>query len=191
MKTKASSFARNTKYEIRTTKPPKAGLTLVELLMAGVMLAAVGGVAVYMFGAVIKTYLSQEARAGIDIDLSFRIEEVVRDLREASDMQSQTGYNEIRFSHNGADFYIYYFFNAGDSYPPAFDQDAYELRRTAISGDIDGTFTYGGGRFLLRDILPPPTSILSMNGNIATVDLSIKYKDETIRSRTQVRPRNL
>ncbi len=171
----------------------KNGLTLVELLIAGVMLAALAGVAIYLFSAVLMTWSSQETRMGIDIDLDWKMERVVRDLREAREIQSLPNYNEIRFSTDGVTYYIYYLYNPADSYgpPPAFNQEYYELRRAVLAGDINGTFSYGSGDFLLRDILPPTTSELSRNGDVLNIDFSIKRKDETIRSRTQVRPRNL
>lgn len=171
----------------------KKGLTLIELLMAMVMFAAVAGVGIFLFSAVLRTWSSQESRAGINIDLDWKIEGVVRDLREAEEIQSTAGYNEIRFSHDQVTYYIYYFYHPGDGYlpPPAFNQDYYELRRATLIGDINGTFVYGDGTILLRDILPPAISGLSASGNLLTIDLSIERKGVTIRSRTEVRPRNL
>ena len=149
--------------------------------------------AVYIFRAILLSWSSQETRTGVNITLDSGIEKMVRDLREAKQVQATAGYDEIRFTPDFSNYYIYYLYNAGDSYvpPPAFDQTTYELRSAALTGGISGTFTYGDGQVMLTDVLPPTTSDLSLSGNILTIDISITRGDETIRSRTEVRPRNI
>ena len=124
----------------------------------------------------------------------------MRDLRKAKAIQSSN--DEIRFtikdafdpddpdSNDDDNNYIFYLYNASDSYPPIFNQSSYQLKKAELSGGIGGTFTYGSGRIILTEVLPPPTSDLSLSGNIATIDLSITRRDETIRLRSQVKPRN-
>ena len=153
---------------------------------------------VTLLRAVLINWSSQEIRSGIDINLDRGIEEIERDLRKATSVQSTANYDEIRYAQrqgasNTYNYYIFYLYNAGDSYvpPPNFSQASYQLRRGTLSGGINGTFTYGSGDAVVNDILPPPTSDLSLSGNLVTIDLSVKRGDETIRSRTQVRPRNL
>jgi len=171
----------------------KKGLTLIELIITIVMFAILVTAIFFIFRAVLIGWSSSEARAGIDIELDWSIEEMVRDLREAKMVQSATDYNEIRFTLDYTTYYIYYLYHVDDSYvpPPAFDQTIYELRRADLTGDIDGIFTYGDGQLIMTDVLPPTTSGLSLNGNMVTIDISITRGDETIRSRTDVRPRNL
>lgn len=168
----------------------KKGFTLVELIMTILMLVVLVGVTVFVFRAVLLSWSSQERRSGIDISLDRGIEEMVRDLRDARQVQSVNN-DEIRFTQDQSTYYIYYLYNGSDSYPPNFNQSLYELRKTTLTGGITGTFTYGSGNIIINDILPPPTSDLSLSSNLITIDLSIKRADETIRSRTQVRPRNL
>jgi len=181
------SPSRNTEYGIRNTGK---GLTLIELMITIVMFVILTGVIVYILRVVLLSWSSQETRAGIDISLDRGIEEMVRDLREARQV-STVNNDEIRFTQDLTAYYIYYLYNASDSYPSSFNQGAYQLRKAALSGGISGTFTYGSGDIKIIDVLPPPTSDLSFNSNLITLDLSIKRGDETIRSRTQVRPRNL
>lgn len=168
----------------------KKGLTLIELMIVILMFVILTGVIVYILRAVLLSWSSQETRSGIDISLDRGIEEVVRDLREARQVSSVNN-DEIRFTQDLTNYYIYYLYNTGDSYPPSFNQNTYELRKATLSGGIGGTFTYGSGDIKIIDILPPPTSDLSISSNLITLDLSVNRKDETIRSRTQVRPRNL
>ena len=153
---------------------------------------------VLLLRVVLVNWSSQETRSGIDINLDRGIEEMERDLRKATSVQSTANYDEIRYAQRqGAsstyNYYIYYLYNAGDSYVPPtnFSQASYRLRRGTLSGGINGTFTYGSGDAVVNDVLPPPTSDLSLSGNLVTIDLSVKRGDETIRSRTRVRPRNL
>lgn len=167
----------------------KSGLTLIELMIVIVMFVILVTVVFYIFRAVLLNWSSQETRAGIDISLDVEIEGMVRDLREATDITSVND-DEIRFTEGGSD-YIYYLYNQDDSYPPAFDQSSYDIRKATLTGGISGTFTYGDGQLIAIDILPPTTTDLAISGNLATIDLSISRGDETIRSRTQVRPRNI
>jgi len=168
----------------------KKGLTLIELMMVIVLFVILTAVVVYILRAVLLSWSSQETRSGVDISLDRGIEEMVRDLREARQV-SVVNNDETRFTHDLTNYYIYYLYNAGDSYPPSFNQSSYQLKKATLTGGISGTFTYGSGDIKIIDVLPPPTSDLSLSSNLITIDLSIKRADETIRSRTQVRPRNL
>jgi len=181
------------RYKRHNIQNAKRALTLIELMISVVMFIILSVSAAYIFRAILLNWSSQETRTGIDIDLDSGIENMVRDLREAKSVQSTASYDEIRFTPDSSNYYIYYLYNAEDSYvpPPAFDQTSYELRKATLTGGISGTFTYGGGQIMLTDVLPPTTSDLSLDGNMLTIDISITRGDETIRSRTEVRPRNL
>lgn len=171
----------------------RKGFTLIELMITIVLFALLTAVAFFVFRAVLLNWSSSEERSGIDITLDASIENMVRELREASQIVSTAGYDEIRFTPDYGNYYVYYFYNASDSYtpPPAFDQDSYEVRMATLTGGINGTFTYGDGQILITDALPPTTSDLSFTGNMITIDISITRGDETIRSRTEVRARNI
>ena len=171
----------------------KKGLTLIELISTVIMFAILLGVAAYVFRAVLISWSGQETRAGVYITLDRTMEEITRDLREAREVQSTAGRDEIRFSQDQTTYYIYYLYNEDDAYvpPPVFDEDSYELRKATLVGDINGTFVYGDGRLIISDVVPPATSDLSYDGTIITVDLSVTRDDETIRTRTEIKPRNL
>lgn len=165
-------------------------MTLIELMITIVMLVILVAVAAHIFRAVLLSWSSQEARAGIDISLDRGIEEVARDLREARQV-SVVNNDETRFTQDLTNYYIYYLYSAGDVYPPSFNQSSYQLKKAALTGGFSGAFTYGAGYIIINDVLPPPTSDLSLSSNLITLDLSVKRGDEIIRSRTRVRPRNL
>jgi prepilin-type N-terminal cleavage/methylation domain-containing protein len=167
----------------------RGGLTLIELMITIAMLVILTSVLVSVLRVILLSWSSQETRAGIDINIDRGVEEVVRDLRDARAIQCSN--DEIRFSSDQVGYYIYYLYNAADSYPSAFNKSAYQLRKASLTGGISGTFTYGSGDVKMIDILPPSTSDLSLSGTLITIDLSLKRNDETIRSRTAIRPRNL
>jgi hypothetical protein len=145
-----------------------------------------------VFHAVLTAWSGEEHRTGIGIELDRAAEEMTRELRAVSDVKSDAGQEEVRFERSPGDAYIYYFYNAADVYarPPVFDQKIYQLRRTALKDGIDGNFVYGSGDILAHDILPPPVSHLSVADGLVTLDLCAKKNDESVRSRTRVRPRN-
>ncbi len=168
------------------------GVTLIELMIAVLLLSVLIGGSAVVFNTLLLSWASQTQRSGADLQLERAVEETVRDLREARQIQSISGYDEIRYTTDGSTFQIIYLYHAGDSYaPPAFNQAVYQLRRASLTGGLGGTFTYGEGTLLLTDVLPPSTSDLSASGNLITLDLSVQRGDETLRARTQVRPRNL
>ncbi|MFH1771504.1 MAG: prepilin-type N-terminal cleavage/methylation domain-containing protein [Candidatus Omnitrophota bacterium] len=174
-------------------KTKKGAFSLIELMVVVVMLSVLVASVMLVFRAILLASASQQIRAGVSIDSDWLIEKMVRDLREAREMSSASGYNEIRFSPDGSNYSIYYLYNAADSYvpPPAFDQDSYQIKKATLTGGINGTFTYGAGTLVAFDCLAPPATNLSAAGNIATIDISIKRGDETIRSLSRVMPRNL
>ena len=165
------------------------GFTLLELMITIIMFAALALVSFYVFRVVILTWVSQETRGGVDITLDVGMEKIVRDLREAKAINSSN--DQIRFTADNTTYYIYYLYNQNDSYPPSFNQTSYQLRKTTLSGGINGTFNYGSGPILLYSILPPPASDLSITNNVINIDLSMKRAGETIRAKTEVAARNL
>lgn len=166
----------------------KKGFTLIEVVIVIVMLVILTAASAYIYHAILLSWSSQQMRSGIGTDIDRAIEELARDLREARQVQSAN--DEIRFTQDNSAYYIYYFYNANDTYPLSFNQSAYQLRKAQLSGGISGNFTYGSGQIILNDVLSPPASDLSMSANLTTVDVSIRRADETIRSRTQIKPRN-
>jgi prepilin-type N-terminal cleavage/methylation domain-containing protein len=166
----------------------RKGLTLIELMITIVVFVMLASVIVYVMRAVLLSWTSQETRAGVDISLDNGIEAMARDLREAKAINSTN--DEIRFQDQSG-YYIYYLYNANDTYRSNFTQASYQLRKAALAVNITGNFTYGSGDIKIIDVLPPPASDLLVSSNITTINLSVKRKDETIKSQTQVRPRNL
>jgi predicted membrane protein len=169
----------------------KRSLTLIEFIITFLLLSVFMGVIVYMFRTVLVSWAGIEQRTGVDITLDWAVEEVSRDIRRAKAVQSTAGLDELRFTQINNLSYIYYFYNENDSYPQSFSQDYYQLRKVDLSGGINGNFTYGEGKIVLYDVIPPSVSDLSISQNIVTLDFSVRRYDELVRSRTQIKPRNL
>lgn len=173
----------------------KRGFTLLELIITIAMFAVMAVVTSYVFRAILLSWSGEEKRAGVKINLYSGIDEMTRQLLEAKKVDSLNN-DEIRFTDAASADYIYYLYDANESYPPAFGQDVYELRKAALSGVAGGnlktgTFTYGSGAIIITDVLPPAVSDLSISGSIVTLDLSVSRGSETVKLRTQIKPRNL
>jgi hypothetical protein len=178
----------------------KKGLTLIELLIMITVFVALTSVATYIFRAVLLAWEYREALTGGEIMLNRGMEEMVRTLRGATDVDLLYS-DELRFTTEESglvSYYAYYFYNANDApYPPDLDEETYILRKAqlqnVVGGDLKtGTLSYGSGKIVMTDVLPPPTSELSYSADMATIDLSIEIGSGTaIRSKTAVTPRNL
>jgi len=140
----------------------KKGFTILEVMIVLILFAILVAVIVFVFRTILITWSSQETRAGVDINLDFTVENMVRELRE-SEVIGYANDNELRFTqglNDDTEYYIYYFYNSSDTYPPDFSQDTYELRKTTLSGvsgqDLTtGTFDYGDGEIVIIDTISP------------------------------------
>jgi len=170
----------------------KRGLTLIELILAAAMFAVLMGVAVYVFRAVFIGWSVGYERVETSGSIGNVLNKMTLDLREASAIGSEQDYNEIRFTL-GNKHYVYYLYAPGDSYgpPPAFNQEAYELRKAEINGNIGGSFDYGEGGVIITGVVPPPVTELSVDNGLAAIDITVLNPPATVRVRTNIKPRNL
>lgn len=167
----------------------RKGFTLFEVIITVFLFSLLAAAITVIFRSIILCWSSMEDRIGIEVVLDRGIEEIVRDLREVKLIQSSN--DEIRFTQDDSAYYIYYLYNAADSYPCSFNQAIYQIRKATLSGGINGAFVYGSGPVILIEVLPPSTSDLSLSSSVVTVDLSVNRKNEIVRAKTQVKPRNL
>ena len=171
-------------------KNTNKGFTLAEALLATAMVAVIIGALAYMFQVIVAGWSTQGTRMGLGVGVNKAVEEMARDLHNAKAIVSQYD-GELRFTMDDTTYYVYYLYNAADSYPPKFTKGLYQVKRAALVGKIDGTFTYGSGNFITRDILPPPSSTLSYSGAVVTINLGAQRGASTIRAATKARPRNI
>lgn len=173
-----------------TIKLDKKGFTIAEVLITTAMIAAIIGALAFLFQVVVASWSAQGARSGLGVGINNSVRLMARDLRSAAEVGSINA-EEIRFSPDKVSYYIYYFYNAADPYPPSFNQSLYQIKKATLSGGINGTFSYGSGSLMMKDVLPPPASSLSITGLMTTIDLIANRGKSTIRAATRVKPRNM
>ncbi len=166
------------------------GMSLIEIIIATSLMCVLVIVLSVLLHAVLSSWSSSGDREDIAITLDRGVEETKRDLREAKEIGFINS-NEIRFSQDLSTYYIYYFYNSNDIYPPSFSQNNYQFKKAQLTGGLNSPFTYGDGRIILAGLFPNPDSTLTVTGNIITIDLKIFQGDEALRAFTKVRPRNL
>lgn len=166
------------------------GFTLLEVLLVAALGPVIIGMLIFMFQAALGTWSVQGARISLTVGANRAIRDVARDLRNASAIGSQNS-GEIRYTADNATYFIYYLYNLSDPYPPHFNSTSYQLKKAALTGGMAGTFAYGGGDLIARDIVPPPVTNLSFSSPIVTIDLTVRQGDSVTRSSGMVKPRNL
>ena len=169
--------------------------TLLQLLIVVVMLSLLMGASTFAFLTLLKAWGSQDTSLEIQEDARQGVERMVRDLRLATNpIDASTPNDSIRYTVREAgatNYYIFYLYNRNDSWPPAYNQSVYELRRVSLPGGINGTFNYGDGTLYIRSVKPPPVSDMSLSGTVVTIDLTVSKADETFHLLEKIRPRNL
>jgi len=173
-----------------------AGVTFVELLIALLLFAVLMTATAFSLNPVLLAWSSHYDRMELQRQAQHGLEQAMRDLRPAVDLQHDTS-DAVRFTvrEGGVqNSYILYLYHASETWPPAYAQATYQLRKATLTGGISGTFTYGGGTLLMRDVQPPPASDLSVSGSgadeVATLDVSLTRGEETWRLIEKVKRRN-
>jgi len=175
-----------------TIRAGSRGVTLVELIIAFLLFSVLMTAVAFSVNPILLALASQQDRLELQRQLQHGLERAIQDLRLANAFQSDAS-DAIRFTvrESGTDnSYILYLYNASDTWPPTYSQIRYQLRKAPLSGGIGGTFTYGSGGLLMRDVKPPPASDLSVSGSVATLELTLVRGDEAFRVLERVKRRN-
>jgi len=171
-------------------KKRERGFTLLEVLLVAALGPVIIGMLLFMFQVALGTWSAQGSRISLAVSANRAVREMARDLREACAIGNLSS-DEIRYTADNATYFIYYLYNLSDPYPPHFNSTSYQLRKTALTGGMSGTFAYGGGDLIARDILPPPATNLSFSPPAVTIDLTIQQGNNITRSVGMVKPRNI
>ncbi len=161
---------------------------MISLVLFGVLMTAVA----MSMNPILLAWSSHQDRMELQRQVQDGLEKGLRDLRLANATQDDANH-AIRYTvrESGVNnSYIFYLYNSNNTWPPAYDQTSYQLRKATLTGGIGGTFTYGSGDLLMRDVKPPTTSDLSVSGSVATLDLTLLRADETFRLLERVKRRN-
>ncbi|MBI3616439.1 MAG: prepilin-type N-terminal cleavage/methylation domain-containing protein [Candidatus Omnitrophica bacterium] len=175
---------------------PFQGWTLIEVVIVLLLFAVLLSAAAMSLNPILLAWSSHQDRMNLQRQIQLGLERGIRDLRLAGAMQNDaTVTAAIRFTVRESGInnsYILYFYNASDAaWDNTYTQSSYQLRKAALTGGIGGTFTYGSGDLLMRDVQPPAASALSVSGSVATLDLTLIRGDETFRLIERVKRRNL
>ncbi len=168
------------------------GITLIELVITILLFAVLMTAAAMSLNPILLAWSSHQDRMELQGQVQHGLEKAIRDIRGAIALQNDAN-DAIRYTlrESGvSNSYILYLYHAGDTWPPAYNQTSYQLRKASLTGGIAGTFTYGSGDLLMRDIQPPTASDLSVSGTMATLDLTLIRLDETFRLIERVKRRN-
>ncbi len=167
----------------------RKGLTLIELLITTTMLGILVFVVGYVFTAGLRLWNESYARSDIRAELSQGLELISKNLRQAKSIDDFSTESSITFTADlgsGDESCRIYLYNSADPEPnPPYTQNSYELRWAK------GVVTYGSGAILAGNITQPVNTPFSQSGNYITIDLTTTRGDQTVRMRTNVRPRNL
>jgi type II secretory pathway pseudopilin PulG len=165
---------------------------LIELLVSTALVGVLMTAVAYSMNPILLAWASHQDRMDLQRQSQHGLERALRDLRLATAFQNDSS-DAVRYTvrESGiSNSYILYLYNSANVWPPAYDQTRYQLRKASLTGGIGGTFTYGAGDLLMRDVQPPTTSDLSVSGSVATVDLTLVRSDETFRLIERVKRRN-
>jgi len=166
----------------------RRAFTIVELLVVMVTLIILMGVVVNLYTVGLDLWSEGYTRSGIRTELAQALELISKNLRQAKSIDALTE-SSIIFTADlgsGDDTYRIYLYNASDAEPnPPYSQSSYDLRW------VQGTVTYGLGANIATNIVQPTNTPFSQSGNVIAIDLTATSGDESVRLRTNIRPRNL
>jgi Tfp pilus assembly protein PilW len=167
--------------------------TLFEMVFTLVLISFLVSSVVFLYIVTIRGWDEVGHRTNIHEKLHFALEQVVRDVRNANAVSVANQALRFTLYEGGTNnSYIYYLHNASDTWVPAYNQTSYDLRRAALTGGINGTFTYGSGTIIATELLPPTGSTtITSSGNIATLNLVGTEGGHSLSVRGNVRPRNV
>jgi len=179
------------------TRFTNRGFTLIEMIIVLVLLPMLLGVSGSLFVVGLHAWDTGRTRTGIREDVSYAMDEVVRDLKEMANgslAQYSSISHTIQFDERGGDTYVLYLHNADDSsFDSSYTESLYDLRKADITQGEDPAS--GEGTLILRDLVSPdattPATALTISSTQVTLDIVVQRSDEIVRTRTKVRPRNL
>ena len=169
------------------------GITLLEIIFALALVVLLTSSVAFVYTVVLRSWDQIGHRSDLHERLYFALERVIRDARTANALSVANHSLRFTVNENGADqSYIYYLYNSSDSWVPQYSQAAYDLMRTSLTGGIGGSFTYGSGEIVVKSLKPPSAdTTITSSGNVVFINLVGKEKNDTMKVRGYVRPRNI
>lgn len=173
------------------------GLTLLEVVFTVALIFFLVSSISLVYIVSLRGWANLGHRTDLDEKLHFGLERIIRDIRQANAINALSLENHtVRFTLNegGVDHsYIYYLHNPSDTWVPAYDQASYDLRRSPLSGGLNGTFIYGNGELIITGLKPPTSTTITLSGapRVVAITLTGQEGEDTFKVRGYVHPRNL
>ena len=172
------------------------GFTLLEIVFSLALIVFLVTSILFVYIVSLRGWENLGHRTDLHEKLHFGLERMTRDLRESVRMDVSD--HSVIFvlptgiSPNFYTFCIYYLYNPNDSWPPAYNQPSYELRRAVTGIGNIGSFTYGSGDTIITNLRPPAadTSITAA-GNVLMIKLTAFEDDDQLTVQGYVHPRNI
>ena len=186
---------------LEKTRMAKQGFTLIETIIVLLLLSILLGATGFVFLVSMRAWDSGCIRGGIRADTSYAMDKTVRDLKEMAlgslrqyDSGSGNIAHTIQYEDLSGNTYVLYLYNADDAtLDSTYSQSLYDLYKADI--DQGDTPDSGDGVLILRDLVSPdaasPATALTIGTTQVSLDVVVQRSDETVRTRTKVRPRNL
>lgn len=172
------------------------GISLVELLIAMLLLATLLFITVSFYPPVMKIFSSGKDTYDLRDELSVAREMVSNYLVKASAFNIVNS-GRIDFTANvdvtttSAESCIFYLYNASDTnWPATYSYSSYELRfMTYTPGP--GQPVFGSGRSICYGLNPPPNTTFSAAGSQIAVTLNKTKNMQNMILRFEIHPRNM
>ena len=169
----------------------RSGLTILEILFTITLITFLVSSILVVYIVSLQGWDNLGHRADLHKKLHFGLDRIAREVHKANDLLVAN--NAVRFTlyESGSNqSYIYYLHNASDTWPPAFNQSAYDLKRTSLAGGINGTFTYGDGELVIAALKPPSLTAITSSGDVATLTLTGQIENDIVTLRSAICARN-
>lgn len=177
---------------LNTEKTSKKGFSFLELILAMGMMSVLMLTSFLLFRVILISWTDVEPYLGEKSLQQRAMQTLSKDLKESKELISSTGSNEIRFSKDSKQYYIYYLYHPSDHYSPtpSFKYSGYTLKKALLKGGLQGDFGYGEGVIVLSDLKPPPLTKITFEDQMVGVELN--FEETNLDSiKTQIRPRNI
>ncbi len=170
-----------------------SGITVLEMLFVIVLVFFLMTSVTMIYIITLQGWGNLGHRSDLNKKLSFALDRISEEVAKATNLSAANHGLRFTLYESGANqSYIYYLYHASDTWPPAYTQSTYNLMRTTLTGEIGGTFTYGSGEIFATGITPPGSSqtSITVSGNVATLQLVGKEKNDTFVIRRSMCARN-
>jgi type II secretory pathway pseudopilin PulG len=158
----------------------KAAFTIIELIIALVMLTALTATVLFLHNMSFKVWGAAKARSDVRIEMAQALELMTRDVQSATALD-EVAQRSLKFTADLGD--------------PAGALKQYRFHLAKVNGETSYTLLRGlgvdpDGNGVIMVSGLSDASGFSVSGKLVTVDLTAVHDGATVHMRTNIRPRN-